>query len=179
MRTHRCDTQWADTRIRGTTTRQVAAMFAEEQPALQPLPHSSRFAITASGASTYARHAGGIASTTPTARPARRRTLAVLSAAHHAGVSIGAVCDDIHQHEGASGIRRMLGVLALTKNYGPVVVDDAAKAARDLGVPTYRFVRRYLERRLPVTLGQVDPHLQADAYQITRQRAARRWLPTL
>ena len=29
---------WADTRIHGTTKRQVAAMFAEEQPALGPLP---------------------------------------------------------------------------------------------------------------------------------------------
>ena len=34
----RWDTRWADTRIHGTTKRQVAAMFAEEQPALQPLP---------------------------------------------------------------------------------------------------------------------------------------------
>jgi Mu transposase-like protein len=30
--------RWADTRIHGTTKRQVAAMFAEERPALQPLP---------------------------------------------------------------------------------------------------------------------------------------------
>jgi transposase len=29
---------WADTRIHGTTKRQVAAMFAEEKPFLQPLP---------------------------------------------------------------------------------------------------------------------------------------------
>jgi hypothetical protein len=32
------DVRCADTRIHGTTKRQVAAMFAEEQPALQPLP---------------------------------------------------------------------------------------------------------------------------------------------
>jgi hypothetical protein len=32
------DARWADTRIHGTTKRQVAAMFAEEQPALRPLP---------------------------------------------------------------------------------------------------------------------------------------------
>lgn len=32
------DARWADTRIHGTTKRQVAAMFAEEKPALQPLP---------------------------------------------------------------------------------------------------------------------------------------------
>ena len=30
--------KWADTRIHGTTKRQVAAMFAEEKPALMPLP---------------------------------------------------------------------------------------------------------------------------------------------
>ena len=34
----RWDAHWADTRIHGTTKRQVAAMFAEEQPALGPLP---------------------------------------------------------------------------------------------------------------------------------------------
>ena len=30
--------KWADTRIHGTTKRQVAAMFAEEKPSLRPLP---------------------------------------------------------------------------------------------------------------------------------------------
>lgn len=34
----RWNTRWADTRIHGTTKRQVSEMFAEEQPTLQPLP---------------------------------------------------------------------------------------------------------------------------------------------
>jgi transposase len=34
----RWEVHWADTRIHGTTKRQVAAMFAEEKPALLPLP---------------------------------------------------------------------------------------------------------------------------------------------
>jgi len=34
----RWETHWADTRIHGTTKRQVAAMFAEEKPTLLPLP---------------------------------------------------------------------------------------------------------------------------------------------
>jgi transposase len=34
----RWEANWADTRIHGTTKRQVAAMFAEEKPALHPLP---------------------------------------------------------------------------------------------------------------------------------------------
>ena len=83
----------------------------------------------------------------------------LLTRATHAGVHIGAVCDAIHQHDGAVGVRRILGVLALAKKHGPAAVDDAAKAALDLGVPTYRFLRRYLERRppAPLTLRQVEP----------------------
>jgi hypothetical protein len=34
----RWEARWADTRIHGTTKRQVAAMFTEEQPHLRPLP---------------------------------------------------------------------------------------------------------------------------------------------
>jgi hypothetical protein len=34
----RWEERWADTRIHGTTKRQVAAMFAEEKPHLLPLP---------------------------------------------------------------------------------------------------------------------------------------------
>ena len=34
----RWEVHWADTRIHGSTKRQVAAMFAEERPALLPLP---------------------------------------------------------------------------------------------------------------------------------------------
>jgi hypothetical protein len=92
-------------------------------------------------------------------RPSRTpaKTLAALSAAHHAGPAIGAVCENIHEQEGVGGIRRILGVLALAKKHGPAVAEDAAKAALDLGVPTYHFIRRYLERRPPVTLRQIDP----------------------
>jgi hypothetical protein len=45
----RWDTRWAETRIHGTNKRQVAAMLAEEQPALQALPlepfRSYRFGV--------------------------------------------------------------------------------------------------------------------------------------
>jgi hypothetical protein len=93
----------------------------------------------------------------PNRTPAK--TLALLTAAHRVGPSVGAVVDHIHHHDGASGVRRILGVLALAKKHGPAVVEDAAKAALDLAVPTYRFIRRYLERRpsVPLTLRQVDP----------------------
>jgi hypothetical protein len=49
--------------------------------------------------------------------------------------------------------------VALAKKHGPAVIEDTEKAALDLAVPTYRSIRRYLERRppVPVTLRQVDP----------------------
>ena len=69
------------------------------------------------------------------------------------------MCTHIQQHDGVPGIRRILGVLALAKKHGPAVVEDAAKAALEIGVPTYRFVRKYVDRRppVPLTLRQVDP----------------------
>jgi transposase len=203
----RWETRWADTRIHGTTKRQVAAMFADEQPALGALPlepfryyrYGDR-TVHLDGcveveAAYYGAPPGWIGRRVQVQwndlhvrllapntgqllrehlraprgwhrlhdddRPPRTpaSTVALLARAKTAGVHISAVCDYIHRHEGASGIRRMLGVLALAKKHGPAVVDDAAKAALDLGVPTYRFLRRYLERRLPVplTLRQVDP----------------------
>jgi transposase len=203
----RWDARWADTRIHGTTKRQVAVMFAEEQPALQSLPLEPfryyRFGVRTVhldgcveiDAAYYSAPPGWIGRRVsvqwnelhirlldPTTgqllrehvhaprgwhriddadRPSRTpaKTLTLLRAAHQAGASIGAVCDHIHQHEGEAGVRRMLGVLALARKHGPAVVEDAAKAALDLGIPTYRFIRRYLERRpsVPLTLRQIDP----------------------
>ena len=85
----------------------------------------------------------------PHARAGRgdERAVALLARARHAGAHLHAVCTYIHDHDGAVGVRRILGVLALVKRYGPAVTDAAAKAALDLQVPTYRFLRRYLERR--------------------------------
>jgi transposase len=203
----RWETRWADTRIHGTTKRQVAMMFAEEQPTLGPLPlepfryyRYGERTVHLDGcveveAAYYGAPPGWIGQRVQVQwnelyvrliapktgqllrehlraprgwhriedddRPARtpRGILALLARAKTAGTSISAVCESIHQHDGAAGVRRMLGVLALAKKHGPAVVDDAAKAALDLGVPTYRFLRRYLERRLPapLTLRQVDP----------------------
>ena len=86
-------------------------------------------------------------------------TVALLARAATAGAHISAVCAHSHQHEGAGGVRRILGVLALAKKHGVAVVEDAATAALEIGVPTYRFVRKYVERRPPVLLAlrQVDP----------------------
>jgi transposase len=94
-------------------------------------------------------------------RPTRTppTTLALLARTRAAGANIGAICERIHRSDGEVAVRRVLGVLALAKKHGASAVDDAAKAALELGVPSYRFLRRYLERRPPppLTLRQVDP----------------------
>jgi hypothetical protein len=65
----------------------------------------------------------------------------------------------MHQRDGETAVRRILGVLSLAKKYGAAAVNDACAAALEVGVRDYRFVRRYLERRpqLPLSLRQVDP----------------------
>jgi len=203
----RWETHWADTRIHGTTKRQVAAMFAEERPHLGPLPVEPfryyRYGVRTVHldgcveveAAYYSAPPGWIGRQVQVQwdvrqvrllapqtgqllrehahaprgwhriedadRPRRTpgSTLATLARAKTAGPSIGVICDHIHQHEGAAGIRRILGLLALAKKHGPAIVEDAATAALEVGIPTYRFVRRYLERRppLPLTLRQIDP----------------------
>jgi hypothetical protein len=202
----RWEAHWADTRIHGTTKRQVAMMFAEEQPALGPLPVEPfryyRFGVRTVHlgcveveAAYYGAPPGWIGRRVdvqwndlfvrlldpktgqllrehvraprgwhriadgdhPKRTPAK--TIALLEAAMRIGPSVSRICDHIHRHDGEAGVRRILGVLSLAKKHGPVVLEDAAKAALALGVPTYRFLRRYLERRpaVPLTLKQVDP----------------------
>jgi transposase len=94
-------------------------------------------------------------------QPARtpKTTEQLLARADRAGQHIGPLCRRIHGTDGEPGVRRVLGVLSLAKKYGPAAVDHACDAALEIGVPTYRFVRRYLERHPPVqlTLRQVDP----------------------
>ncbi len=204
----RWERRWADTRIHGTTKRQVSVMFAEERPALGPLPiepfryyRYGERTVHLDGcveveAAYYGAPPGWIGRRVQVQwnelhvrllaprtgqllrehqraprrgwrrihdddRPARtpRTTLAILMRARTAGTHIHTVCEAIHQREGESGLRRILGVLALAKKHGPAVVDDAAKLALEIGVPTYRLLRQYLQRRpsVPLTLRQVDP----------------------
>ena len=93
-------------------------------------------------------------------------TVALLARAAHAGDRVGALCEAIHRRDGIPGLRRILGVVALVKRYGPAVVDDACAAALECGATTYRFVRRYLEHRpaAPLTLRQVDPVIRELTY---------------
>jgi transposase len=203
----RWEAHWADTRVHGTTKRQVAAMFAEEQPALGPLPLEPfryyRFGVrtvhldgcveveaayygtppgwigrridvqwndlfvrlldptTGQLVREHVRAPRGWHRIADADRPRRTppKTIALLEAAMRIGPAVSTICDHIHRHDGEAGVRRILGVLSLAKKHGPAVIEDAATAALDLGVPTYRFLRRYLERRppVPLTLKQVDP----------------------
>lgn len=202
----RWERRWADTRIHGTTKRQVAAMFAEEGPTLRPLPVEP-FRYYEWGTRTvhldghvevagayYEAPPGRIGGRIPVQwdercvrlldpatgqllrehpRLSRGRhtprgeaggrtpptTLQLLGRARSAGKSIGALAEAMHGQDGEIAVRRILGLLALARRYGAATVDEACAAAFELGAPSYRFVRRYLERQLVprLTLRQVDP----------------------
>lgn len=201
------ESRWADTRIHGTTKRQVSVMFAEEKPLLLALPIEpfryysfgertvhldNHIEVEAAYYSAPPTHIGlrvlvqwdeihvrilnaktgqllrehlrkkrGGHQTHREDQPARtpQTTQALLQRAKIAGKNIGALCAEIHRVDGQVGVRRILGVLSLTKKSGAVAADDACAAALEMGVPTYRVVRRYLDRKTPVqlTLRQVDP----------------------
>ena len=86
-------------------------------------------------------------------------TVRLLSRACHAGESIGIVCQAIHQSDGETGVRRILGILSLVKQHGVQSIEPACAMALEMQLPTYAFVRRYVDRQpsLPMTLKQVDP----------------------
>jgi transposase len=203
----RWEERWADTRIHGTTKRQVSVMFAEEKLALRELPlepfryykYGER-SVNLDGcveveSAYYSAPPGWIGRRLPVqwdalhvrlmnpgdgqllrehlrTGPGRHRiderdrptrtpptTRHLLMRTRTAGPNIGALCEQIHARHGEPGVRRIQGVLSLARKNGAPVVDEAAKAAIDLGVPTYRFLRNYLERRppVPLSLKQVDP----------------------
>lgn len=202
------EVRWADTRIHGTTKRQVAAMFAEEKPTLQPLPvepfryyqygkrtvnldgcvevdaayygappgwigrhvqvqwdsHHVRLLDPQTGQllREHLRQARGRHRIKDEDRPKQTplTTLQLLTRADKAGAQIGALCRGMHQKDGETAVRRILGVLSLVKKYGGATVEDACAAALEVGARAdYHFVRRYLERhpQLSLSLRQVDP----------------------
>jgi hypothetical protein len=84
-------------------------------------------------------------------------TAQLLRRAERAATQIGVLCNSIYQQQGELGIRRILGVLSLLKKYGVSAVEEACATALEMGVPEYRFVRRYLERHPQPSLRQIDP----------------------
>jgi len=199
--------RWADTRIHGTTKRQVAVLWAEERPALQPLPlepfryyqygertvhldgcveveaayygappgwigrrvqvqwngHQVRLLNPGTGQllREHLRQARGGHRIKDQDRSKKTPlgTLQLLCRADKAGSQIGALCRGMHGKSAETSVRRIQGVLSLTKKYGVATVEDACSAALEAGICDYRFVRRYLERnpQLPLSLRQVDP----------------------
>jgi len=83
----------------------------------------------------------------------------LLRRADRIGAVVGVLCRQLHARDGETAVRRILGVLALGRTHGADALKDACAAACELGLPTYRFVRRYLERRpaTQLSLTQIDP----------------------
>jgi transposase len=203
----RWERTWADTRIHGTTKRQVAVMFAEELPHLHALPiepfryyeygkrtvhldghvevAAAYYSVppgrigfevdvqwderhvrildprTGELLREHRRDLPGRYRTKDDDRPCRTpvSTEQLLLRAERIGLPVGVLCRQIHRRDGEIGVRRILGVLALARKHGAEAITDACRAASELGVPTYRFVRRYLERRPPahLSLVHIDP----------------------
>ena len=199
--------RWADTRIHGTTKRQVAAMFAEELPHLQPLPiepfryyqygtrtvhldghvevdrayystppgligcrvqvqwneRQVRILDPRSGQllREHRRDTPGRYRTNEQDRPRRTpvSTEQLLARAERISPPVGVLCRQIHRRDGETGVRRILGVLALARKHGADALTDACRAACEFGIPNYRFVRRFLERRpaAHLALKHIDP----------------------
>jgi transposase len=201
------DATWADTRIHGTTKRQVAMMFAEEKPALQPLPlepfryyeygHRTvhldgcievcgsyygcppghigeRLLVqwndtqvrllepkTGQLLREHWRTAKGHYKIASEDKPQRtpKTTTQLLERAQRVGAQTAAVCQAIYKTQGELGVRQILGVLGFAKRYGVHIANDACQAALELQMPTYRFVRRYIERHpaRQIAIKQIDP----------------------
>jgi hypothetical protein len=168
----RWEANWADTRIHGTTKRQVAAMFAEEKPTLLPLPvepfryyQYGERVVHLDGcveveAAYYGLPPGWIGRGVKVQwdelfvrilDPKTGLLLREHVRLHSATLS--------SSHQGEVGVRRIMGVLSLAKKYGTAAVDEACAAALEMRVHEYRFVRCYLQRcpQAPLSLRQVDP----------------------
>ena len=192
----RWTTRWADTRIHGTTKKQVAALFeAAERPVLQALP-GEPFRYYEYG--TRSVHLDGCVevasayySTPPgwigqrihvqwdkvhvrilqpntgellrehfrqkagahrihKADRSRKAPEAIeyhISKADVAGTSVGALCRTLVAKRSGYAIRHVLAILALVRRHGPDRIDHACVAALEVGAPTYRFVKKHLERQ--------------------------------
>lgn len=200
------DERWADTRIHGTTKRQVRDMFLEEKPHLLPLPlepfryyefgtrtvHTDgHVEVLASFYSVPPRLIGQRVKVTWNARSVRvlhlstgellrehpftsrgkhrtakedvpaqtpLATMALIERAHKVSLSVGLLCDAVYAKDGQPGVRRIMGVMSLAKKYGAADLTVACDFALQLGSPTYRLVKSYLEHRPPLpTITQVDP----------------------
>ncbi len=103
------DQRWADTRIHGTTKRQVAAAFADERPHLKSLPIEP-FRYYAFGTRTL--HLNGFVE---------------VGGAYYAPAA-GALAKAIHAEEPLGGVRRILGLCSLAKKHG--VLPDAPLRTR-------------------------------------------------
>ena len=198
--------RWADTRIHGTTRKQVLAMFNVEKPHLKVLPVEP-FRFFEYGTRTVHRidgcvqvdaawyeappgllgqevavqwddHFVRIVSRTngqllvehPRRKPGKHslvfeqpsrtppRIQALLNRAARAGKHVGTLCESVHGHEGVAGVRRIQGVLALARTHGVDRVDEACRLGLEVGVPTYKFVKRFIQHH-PATqlVAKMDP----------------------
>jgi transposase len=174
----RWEERWADTRIHGTTKRQVhldgcgeidAAYYGAppgwigRRVNVQWDDSHVRILdpLTGNLLREHLRQQRGRHRIKDEDRPSKTplSTRLLLARCEKAGRHIGAFCQGLHRHHGEVAVRRILGVLSMAKKYGVASAEDACAVALETGATEYHFVRRYLERgpQLPLNLRQVDP----------------------
>lgn len=179
----RWEERWADTRIHGTTKRQVSAMFAEERPALLPLPvepfryyrfgertvhpdgcvevEAAYYSAPPGWVSRHVRvqwdetfvrlldpRSGqllrehlrakrGVHRIPPEDQPKRTSPAIqhLLCRAENTGPQIGVLCQQMHHRNKVTSVRRIQGLLSLTKKYGQAAVEEACGVALEVGFP--------------------------------------------
>ena len=148
----RVHVQWDGVRVRLLDPKTGAAAARAPAPGARPPPHPRRGSTLA-----HADDDGGAAPPRPRRRPARRRR--------------------VRAHPPPRGRarrpKRSSACSRWPRSTARRRVDDAAKTALELGAPSYRFMRRYLERRpaAPLTLRQIDPLIrQLSLYRDLIQR---------
>ena len=104
------------------------------------------------------------------------KTLALLEVARKAGPSIGTVRAHLLETDGVLAPRSIFRILSLARKHGSALTEDAEHFALEAGAPSYRFLRRYLERvKAPAAaLRQIDPiiHQLTDSRDLTAVREA-------
>lgn len=93
----------------------------------------------------------------PTKTPPTTQNL--LNRCARIGVHTGSVAEQMYRRDGVIAIRRIQGLHSLARKHGAALTEEACAAALDVGLPgnPYNFAKRWLDRRPPLTLRQVDP----------------------
>jgi len=74
-----------------------------------------------------------------------RQTASLLSRAAHIGPETKRLCELLFEEQGRCGQRRMQGIVNLARHFEASHIEQAAKTANRMGVPSYKSIRKLVE----------------------------------